>query len=238
MEYSPLGFALTKRSEGLRLEAYLDVNGYSIGYGHHAANIYKGMTCTYAQADAWLQEDVKAAVDAVNANVKTVLNQNQFDALVDFTFNEGVASFAGSTLLKLVNSNNFVGAANEFSHWIYSGHEPNKNLAARRKLEHDLFLTPVGSVASSTPTPVNSVTTSATIKGGQTTAPTGDNMTALKKWWPTIVIAAGLIWNLTSGTVSHEAIVWASANPQIAGSVAAALLAIAHLLQSPLQPKG
>lgn len=54
-------------------------------------------------AEKLLASDLAWAEGAVDEDVTVALSQNQFDALVDFTYNEGGARFAGSTLLTHVN---------------------------------------------------------------------------------------------------------------------------------------
>lgn len=49
--------------------------------------------------------DLKIVEDFVNKKVKVQLTQNQFDALVSFTYNVGVGNLLRSTLLRRVNSN-------------------------------------------------------------------------------------------------------------------------------------
>ena len=98
-----------------------------------------GMTCTQEQAEQWLQEDVQIAVDAVNRLVTVELTQNQFDALVDFTFNLGTGSLQNSTLLRLLNASNYTGAANEFERWDKAGGQTLPGLLKRRQAERDLF---------------------------------------------------------------------------------------------------
>ncbi len=46
-------------------------------------------------------------VVAVNNLVTVSLSQNQFDALIDFTFNVGIGGFGKSTLLRELNTGNF-----------------------------------------------------------------------------------------------------------------------------------
>ena len=92
---SEAGLQLLKQFEGCRLSAYWDVNGYSIGYGHHSADITKDMKITQKEADALLKKDLAKYEKAVNA-LGYELNQNQFDALTDFAYNCGVGN-----LLKL-----------------------------------------------------------------------------------------------------------------------------------------
>lgn len=142
MDYSPDGLKLTESFEGCRLAAYLDSVGVpTIGYGH-THGVTMGMTCTQEQADAWLQEDVQGAVQAVNDLVTVPLTQQQFDALVDFTFNLGTGALQHSTLLRLLNSGNYQGAGGEFEKWDKAGGKVLPGLLRRRQAERDMFNTP------------------------------------------------------------------------------------------------
>ena len=89
------GKILIKMSEGVRLTAYKCPAGIpTIGYGHTGtvnskpiiANVTK---ITQKQADLLLTNDLKRFENAVNKNVKVKLTQNQFDALISFTYNLG-----------------------------------------------------------------------------------------------------------------------------------------------------
>lgn len=132
--------AFTERFESCSLVAYPDVKGvWTIGWGHTGPEVKQGLTWTQDQADAQLLADVRTAVAAVNA-VKVTLNQHEFDALVDFTFNCGVAAFAGSTLHKLLEAGDFSGAANEFEKWDHAGGKVVTGLLRRRTAERDEFL--------------------------------------------------------------------------------------------------
>ena len=83
---SQAGIDLIKSFESCRLTAYQDSVGvWTIGYGH-TNGVYKGMTITQAQADAFLREDLKTAENTVNSKVTYPITQNMFDALVSFTF--------------------------------------------------------------------------------------------------------------------------------------------------------
>ena len=99
MKTSPIGRKLIQSFEGYRSEAYLCPAGvWTIGYGH-TRDVKQGDICTKEEADMFLQDDLKTAEDAVNAqNLK--IGQLQFDALVSFVFNVGTANFNKSTLLK------------------------------------------------------------------------------------------------------------------------------------------
>jgi len=144
LTYSSNGLALTEQFEGCELTAYQDQAGvWTIGYGHTGADVYPGLAITQDQASALLAQDVGTAVACVNNVVAVVLNQNQFDALVDFTFNEGTGSLQSSTLLRLLNGGDFAGAAAQFDVWDYAAGAPNAGLLRRRQAETALFNTPV-----------------------------------------------------------------------------------------------
>ena len=138
--YSGKGLALTKNFEGCKLEAYQDSGGvWTIGYGH-IEGVYEGMTCTQEQADTWLAEEMQDATNAVNRLVKVQLNQEEFDALVDFVYNLGAGNFASSTLLKLLNEGSISAAANEFVKWDHCGGVVVQGLLNRRLAEKKEFL--------------------------------------------------------------------------------------------------
>jgi lysozyme len=143
MTYSATGRALTEHCEGLRTTAYQDSVGiWTIGYGH-TTDVHAGMVCDQDQADQWLEEDIQGAAYVVNKVVTAPLNQNQFDALVDFVFNLGAGNFQSSTLLKLLNQGDYAGASNEFPKWNHAGGKELAGLTVRRLAEQKLFDTPI-----------------------------------------------------------------------------------------------
>jgi len=142
LSYSDQGLALTEQFEGLQLTAYQDPVGvWTIGYGHTGADVQPGLTITQEQASDLLLQDVAGAVAAVNRLVTIPLTQNQFDALVDFTFNVGQGNLASSTLLRELNSGNTEGAAAQFLVWVYAKGVELPGLVTRRQAEAALFQT-------------------------------------------------------------------------------------------------
>ena len=140
MNYSKSGLQLTEQFEGVRLAAYQDQGGrWTLGYGH-TAGVQEGDTCTQAQAEAWLAEDVSWAVQTVNLYVKIALTQGEFDALTDWVFNLGSGSFEHSELLQLVNQRNFETAAADFEKWDMAGGQVVAGLLRRRQAEEAEFL--------------------------------------------------------------------------------------------------
>ncbi len=145
MKISQNGRNLIKEFEGLRLSAYTDSVGvWTIGYGH-TKGVYSGMTITEAQANAFLDEDIKSHAYGIYNYVAVQLNQNQFDALVSFHFNLGPYILQGSTLLNYLNSRNWNMAATEMKKYTYAGGVSLAGLVRRRNAEAELFLRAVSS---------------------------------------------------------------------------------------------
>ena len=154
MQLSNNGFKLIKNFEGLRLNAYKDIAGiWTIGYGstryHDGRSIKPGdKLASAALADVLFNNTLGPYESAVNARVKVPLSQNQFDALVSFTYNEGTGALAASTLLVKLNEKNYAGAAAHFLDWNkVTDPETGKKiicetLVERRKEESRLFLLP------------------------------------------------------------------------------------------------
>lgn len=138
MDVSQAGIDLVKRHEGCVLTAYQDSAGiWTIGYGS-TRGVQPGMTITQAEADERLRRDLADAVDCINDQCDG-LNQNQFDALVDFVFNIGCGAFENSTLLRLLKRGYFSAAAQEFGKWTRAGDTHPPGLLKRRADEAMLF---------------------------------------------------------------------------------------------------
>lgn len=61
------------------------------------------MTITQNEADAYLSSDLQEFETYVENMVNVELEQNEFDALVCWTFNLGPTNLSTSTLLKVLN---------------------------------------------------------------------------------------------------------------------------------------
>jgi spore coat assembly protein SafA len=136
---SAQGLDLIKGFEGLRLSAYQDSAGvWTIGYGH-TAGVKPGDRISAAQAEQFLRSDVQWAEDAVRKHVKVPITQQQFDALVSFTFNLGAGALQKSTLLSKLNQGDYAGAQAEFGRWVNAGGQRLEGLVRRRAEEARLF---------------------------------------------------------------------------------------------------
>ncbi len=129
------GLKLIESFEGLRLTAYQDSVGiWTIGYGH-TKGVKQGQTITQQQAEAFLQQDLAVAEAAVN-RLGLTLSDNQFAALVSFTFNLGAGN-----LTKLLK-NGLAAAADRILLFDHAGGKALPGLTRRRTAERALFLTP------------------------------------------------------------------------------------------------
>ncbi|MEK4973242.1 glycoside hydrolase family protein [Niallia sp. FSL R7-0648] len=143
MKLSNTGLSLIKSFEGVRLTAYKAVpteEHWTIGYGHYGPDVKQNMRITQDQADEYFRKDVARFEKAVNDNVKVPLNQNQFDALVSFTYNCGAGALQRSDLLKLLNQGKYKEAADQFDLWNKSSGKVLNGLVKRRAKEKELFL--------------------------------------------------------------------------------------------------
>lgn len=142
---SDKGIALLKRFEGLRLKAYQDIGGvWTIGYGHTSAaggmKVNKGLTITNEQAEQLLKSDLeRMTYPVIRRLVKVPLTQGQFDALSSFIYNLGEGQVSSSTLLRLLNNGDYIGASNEFGRWVYANSVKLDGLVRRRNDERELF---------------------------------------------------------------------------------------------------
>lgn len=137
MKTSKAGIDLIKKFEGCILTAYKPVSAekyYTIGYGHYGPDVAPGMKISQAQADAFLISDLKKYESAVNST-GLVLNQNQFDALVSFTYNCGAGN-----LKKLVKNRSMNQIADALLAYNKGSGKVLAGLTRRRQAERQLFL--------------------------------------------------------------------------------------------------
>jgi len=146
MNTSQTGIDLIKSFEGLSLTAYVCPSGVlTIGYGHTGDDVKPGQKVTAQQAEKILKGDLTWAENAVSTLVKIPLNQNQFDALVSFTFNSGQGALGYSTLLKRLNKGEdpCTVVKQELPRWVKGeGSTVLSGLVRRRSAEIELFCKP------------------------------------------------------------------------------------------------
>lgn len=144
------GLSLIKKFEGCHLKAYRCPAGVlTIGYGH-TGEVQEGEVITQEQADSLLLTDCAWAESAVNSYSAIYdWTQNQFDALVSFTFNCGSGSLR--SLLKsgarsIAEISSTICSYNKAKGQVLEG------LVRRRKAEKELFDRAGATASSATPT--------------------------------------------------------------------------------------
>lgn len=154
-------------------------NVLTIGYGC-TEGIREGEVWTKQQAQDRFRAELAKRERAVDRLATVDLNQNQFDALVSFSYNCGSAALGGSTLLKKLNAGDSEGAARAFAAWNKGGGKVLPGLVRRRAAEAALFRTPVmPSTEPDMPQAVDAPTASPEKSRIMATASTGERATAV-----------------------------------------------------------
>lgn len=157
MKVSKNAITLLEFEEGRKNKQYLDSEGSpTIGIGHKllpseissgiisisGASVYYKQGLTEVQIDSLCLQDLKSASAGVDKYVKVPLSQNQYDTLVEFTFNVGAGAFSKSTLLKKLNAGLYNEVPTQIARWV---HDNNggvvKGLVTRRNNEIKLWNT-------------------------------------------------------------------------------------------------
>lgn len=140
------GFDLITGFEGLKLKPYLCPSKIpTIGYG----NTYYGNGTRVTLKDAPITKEkaiqlfniiVKPFELGVNSYIVDTISQNQFNSLVSFAYNCGLANLRSSTLLKKVNANiNDKNIALEFAKWNKGNGKILQGLVNRRLAESNMY---------------------------------------------------------------------------------------------------
>lgn len=143
MKLSDNGKILLMQLEGKRLQSYQDSAGiWTIGYGNtyyeDGSKVKKGDVISEQRCKELLNLILPNYENGVSRNVKVILTQNQFDALVIFRYNTG----GSETLFKMINTRE--SETNIYNWWIshytMAGGKVLAGLVRRRKIEADLFI--------------------------------------------------------------------------------------------------
>jgi len=141
MRVSEAGLAFTANEEGFSAVIYDDNGHPAIGYGHdiQPGEIFNP-PITKLEAQQLLSQDIATRFEpALNSLVPLECTQNQFDALADFAYNEGVGALA------MLLGHGWDQVTNQLPRWRFihvSGViTEDAGLAARRQREISLFET-------------------------------------------------------------------------------------------------
>ena len=139
MNISNEGLSLIKKFEGCELDSYKCAAGvWTIGYGS-THGIEKGMSISKSRAEELLLEDIAQFEDIVDKAVSVNLSQNQYDALVSWTFNLGGGNLNSSTMLKVLNAGDYENVPEQIKRWNKANGNVLEGLIRRREAEALLF---------------------------------------------------------------------------------------------------
>lgn len=137
---SQSGIDFIMKYEGCKLEAYR-LKGeayYTIGYGHHGADVKAGRVISQEEAETLLIADLQGYTNQVLDHCKYLeLTQNELDALVSFTYNTGLGNLKKLTANGTRTKEEI---AEKILNYTKSSSESNrKGLAKRRMAEQEMF---------------------------------------------------------------------------------------------------
>ena len=136
MKLSRKGLNLIKKYEGLRLSSYkADPSEamWTIGYGHYGVG--PNLKITEQEAEIYLIKDLSRAEICVNGYDHIYhFNQNQFDALVSFTYNCG-----SGCLKQLTKGRTLKQIGEKIILYNKANGKPLAGLTRRRKAEQALY---------------------------------------------------------------------------------------------------
>jgi lysozyme len=143
LKTSQKGIELIKAFEGCKLKSYkCPASVWTIGYGNtfylDGSKVLMGQKISQIEADMLMLKLLPKYEATVIKNIKVILNQNQFDALVSFCWNCG----SSETLFRLINQKSSDELIYQFwtTHYIKGGGKVLAGLVRRRKTEADLFI--------------------------------------------------------------------------------------------------
>lgn len=139
MKISEEGKCLIKKFEGCELKAYRCPAGkLTIGFGH-VKGVKEGDEWSQSHAEHMLDVELEEYEGYVNDMVTAPLSQRQFDALVAWIYNLGPSNFKKSTLLKVLNKEEYDQVPREIRRWNKANGKVLDGLIRRREAEARLF---------------------------------------------------------------------------------------------------
>lgn len=157
MKLTDSAVEMIKHHEGVRYKPYRDVvHLWTVGCGHlmymsqykldmQGRKEYKlhkkdNRKFSEEEVNGLLRNDLARFERGVKRLCPVPLTNNQYSALVSFSFNVGLGNLQRSTLRQKVLRQEHELASKEFNKWIRAGGKVWRGLVRRRKEESDLYL--------------------------------------------------------------------------------------------------
>jgi len=141
-EIPDIAIKFITKEEGCVLHIYKDQVGYpTIGIGHlilPGEDFSAGIT--QEQAEALLRVDLRNTARAIKRYVDVPITDEQYAALLSWTYNLGNGALQRSTMRSRLNREDYAGAADEMLKWCWAGGAKRLFLYKRRVREHNLFV--------------------------------------------------------------------------------------------------
>ena len=139
MNISQEGISLIKKFEGCELEAYKCAAGvWTIGYGN-TKDVKEGDSILKEDAESMLVHELQKYCNDVDIAVKVDLKQNEFDALVSWTYNLGPTNLNSSTMLRVLNEGKHDEVPAQIKRWNKASGQVKQGLVRRREAEALMF---------------------------------------------------------------------------------------------------
>lgn len=134
---SAVAFVGILAHEGYRERAYTPVPGDvpTIGFGT-TEGVKMGDRTDPVRAAQRALQDASKFEGAIKKCVKVPLHQHEYDAYVSLAYNIGEGAFCGSTLVRLLNQQQYEAACGQILRWDKFNGAPLAGLTKRRQEEH------------------------------------------------------------------------------------------------------
>ena len=145
MKTNKEGIDLLHHFESCKLDAYIcPASVWTIGWGNtqyeDGSKVRPGDRVTQERADELFLNILSGFEKSVQGLVKSKINDNQFSALVSFSYNVGAGNLQKSTLLKKLNIDpSDPSIKDEFLKWNKAGGKALNGLTRRREAESKLY---------------------------------------------------------------------------------------------------
>lgn len=121
--------------------ASLDGKPWTIGYGDTGPHVTPNSVITPDEANRRMIARVAREYSpAIDKALQREVQQCQYDALIDLAYNCGANAIANSTLMRVLNAGDVIGAALEFDRWNKAGGSVLAGLVRRRYCDALVFL--------------------------------------------------------------------------------------------------
>ncbi len=145
---SEAGITFIKNYEGFRSHVYWDSGSAFIGYGTICRSTDYPNGISQEKADALMREALKAKENTVNkvlSKYSVQLTQNQFDAILSFTYNLGTGWMSTDTrlfsyMISGLSNYSDIQIVNAIATWCHAGKSVSSLLVERRLDEAKIFL--------------------------------------------------------------------------------------------------